>query len=66
MSRADLIRTANYYFTGMAPNDGKGYYPFTDDCLRHENGMITAGPKDASAPSARAARSSSRRASRAS
>ena len=50
MSRADLIRTANYYFTGMAPNDGKGYYPFTDDCLRHENGMITAGPKDPSAP----------------
>jgi hypothetical protein len=50
MSRADLIRTANYYFSGMAPNDGKGYYPFTDDCLRHENGMITAGPKDASAP----------------
>ena len=50
MSRADLIRTANYYFTGMAPNDGKGYYPFTDDCLRLENGTIMAGPKDASAP----------------
>jgi hypothetical protein len=50
MSRADLIRTANYYFTGMAPNDGKGYYPFTDDCLRHENGMISAGPKDPAAP----------------
>jgi hypothetical protein len=50
MSRADLIRTANYYFSGMAPNDGKGYYPFTDDCLRKENGIVSAGPKEASAP----------------
>jgi hypothetical protein len=50
MSREKLIETANYYFTGMAPNDGKGYYPFTDDCLRRENGMISAGPKDAAAP----------------
>ena len=44
MSRADLIAVANQYFTGMQRNDGKGYYPFTDDCLRHENGMISAGP----------------------
>ena len=43
-SRADLIAVANQYFTGMQRNDGKGYYPFTDDCLRHENGMISAGP----------------------
>ena len=42
MSRADLITTANYYFSGLQRNDGKGYYPFTDDCLRHENGMVTA------------------------
>jgi hypothetical protein len=28
----------------MQRNDGKGYYPFTDDCLRHENGIISAGP----------------------
>lgn len=39
MSRADLIATANKYFTGMQLNDGKGDYPFTDDCNRIENGM---------------------------
>ena len=44
MERADLIAVANQYFEGMQRNDGKGYYPFTDDCLRHENGMISAGP----------------------
>jgi hypothetical protein len=38
MSRADLIATANKYFTGMQQNDGKGDYPFTDDCNRLENG----------------------------
>ncbi len=39
-SREDLIRTANYYFSGLQKNDhGKGYYPFTDDCHRVENGM---------------------------
>ena len=40
-SREDLIKTANYYFTGLARNDGKGYYPFTDDCERFENGIQT-------------------------
>ncbi|MBF8270169.1 MAG: hypothetical protein HW386_1878 [Gammaproteobacteria bacterium] len=39
MSRKDLIETANKYFTGMQMNDGKGDYPFTDDCNRIENGM---------------------------
>jgi hypothetical protein len=39
MSRADLIATANKYFTGMQQNDGKGDYPFADDCNRIENGM---------------------------
>ena len=38
-SREKLIEIANYYFTGMQKNDGKGYYPFTDDCHRVENGM---------------------------
>lgn len=41
MSRADLIATADKYFTGMQRNDGKGDYPFTDDCNRIENGMQT-------------------------
>jgi len=38
MSRADLVKTANMYFTGMQQNDGKGVYPFADDCDRFENG----------------------------
>jgi hypothetical protein len=37
-SREELIKAANYYFSGMQKNDGKGYYPFTDDCHRIENG----------------------------
>jgi hypothetical protein len=37
-SREELIHTANYYFAGLQRNDGKGYYPFTDDCDRYENG----------------------------
>ena len=37
-SREEMIQTANYYFSGMQKNDGKGYYPFTDDCERYENG----------------------------
>ena len=38
MSRADLFATGNKYFSGMERNDGKGDYPFTDDCNRLENG----------------------------
>ncbi len=38
-SREELIRTANYYFTGLQRNDTKGYYPFTNDCERYENGI---------------------------
>jgi hypothetical protein len=38
-SRDELIKVANTYFTGLARNDGKGYYPFTEDCVRFENGM---------------------------
>lgn len=40
-SREDLLRTANKYFTGMQQNDGKGDYPFADDCNRIENGTFT-------------------------
>jgi hypothetical protein len=49
-SRADLVRIANYYFDAVERNTGKDYYPFSDDCLRHENGIITAGPPTAEAP----------------
>lgn len=38
-TREELVRTANYYFAGLQDNDGKGYYPFTDDCIRFENGV---------------------------
>ena len=41
MSRADLVKTANMYFSGMQRNDGRGVYPFTDDCDRFENGRPT-------------------------
>ena len=41
MSRADLIKTADMYFSGMEKNDGKGVYPFTDDCNRIENGSLS-------------------------
>lgn len=48
MSREDLVKTANMYFTGMQKNDGKGIYPFADDCDRIENGAHTTNvpPKD--------------------
>jgi hypothetical protein len=41
MNRAELLRTANLYFSGMQRNDGKGEYPFADNCDRIENGMQT-------------------------
>jgi hypothetical protein len=40
-SRKQLIDTANAYFQGVQKNDGKGFYPFTDDCDRIENGSHT-------------------------
>ena len=46
MTRDQYIKVANYYFSGLAPNDGtptaaNGFFPFTDDCVRFENGTIT-------------------------
>jgi hypothetical protein len=38
MSRQEMVRVANMYFSGMQLNDGKGKYPFGDDCHRIENG----------------------------
>ncbi len=43
MSRTELAKVANQYFTGMENNDGHGVYPFTDDCYRLENGIRTTG-----------------------
>jgi hypothetical protein len=53
MSRADLIRVANMYFTGMQQNDGLGDYPFTDDCERFENAARSTNvPPDPEEPRA--------------
>jgi len=41
MSREDLVKTANMYFSGLEKNDGKGNYPFADDCDRLEDGQQT-------------------------
>ncbi len=38
-SREELVRQADYYFEGLQRNDGKGYYNFTDDCIRFENAV---------------------------
>jgi hypothetical protein len=41
LSRQELIAAANKYFAAIQNNDGKGDYPFTDDCDRLENGALT-------------------------
>ncbi len=48
LSRSELIIQGNKYFTGLQKNDGKGDYPFTPDCMRHENGhQATLNPTPA-------------------
>ena len=46
LPRQELINIANCYFAGLQNNDGKGYYPFTDDCHRLENGVATSNNPD--------------------
>lgn len=41
-TRAELVEVANAYFEAVERNTGHDYYPFTDNCLRLENGMIAA------------------------
>src|SRR5581483_1067572 len=41
MSREELVRVANMYFSGMQKNDGTGDYPFAEDCNRIENGALS-------------------------
>jgi hypothetical protein len=43
MSRAELQRIADMYFIGLERNDGRGEYPFADECIRIENGFRTTG-----------------------
>jgi hypothetical protein len=41
VSRSQMIATANMYFAGLENDDGRGAYPFADDCNRIENGVQT-------------------------
>lgn len=43
LDRAELARVADLYFAGLERNDGRGNYPFADDCVRIENGFRTTG-----------------------
>lgn len=45
MSREELVKVGNYYFEALQRHDskgldGKGFYPFTEKCVRYENGML--------------------------
>jgi len=40
-TREELVQAGNYYFTALARHDSQGYYPFTEDCVRYENGFVT-------------------------
>lgn len=47
LSRAELQRIANCYFSAIERNDGSGEYPFAEDCVRMEHGYHTAREPDA-------------------
>lgn len=40
-TREELVAAGNNYFTALARHDSNGYYPFTEDCERYENGMLS-------------------------
>ena len=42
LSRADLARIGNSYFTGMADEKSGANVPFSPECQRRENGTVTA------------------------
>ena len=42
LSRADLVRIGNSYFTGMADEKSGANVPFSPQCQRRENGTVTA------------------------
>jgi len=48
-SRAELVRVANMYLSGLEKNDGKGEYPFAAGCERVQNGVQTTDNPDAAA-----------------
>ena len=47
MSRADLARISNTYFSGLDEEDSGRNVPFSPDCQRRENGTVTANNPDA-------------------
>ena len=50
-SHDDLVEIGLSYYVALDDNDGT-LMPFADDCQRHENGMITAGPEAGPGPNA--------------
>jgi hypothetical protein len=48
-SHDELIKIGKSYYDALDDNDGSKM-PFADDCERHENGMITAGPNAGPGP----------------
>ncbi|MEJ1962082.1 MAG: hypothetical protein WDO56_11290 [Gammaproteobacteria bacterium] len=42
MSRADLAAAGNAYFTGLDTDDNGSHVPFSPECQRRENGIVTA------------------------
>lgn len=48
-SHSDLAKIGLSYYDALDDNDGS-LMPFADDCQRHENGMITAGPEAGPGP----------------
>jgi hypothetical protein len=50
-SHDELVRIGLSYYDALDDNDGT-LMPFADDCQRHENGMITAGPEAGPGPNA--------------
>ena len=53
LPRAELVRIANMYFSGIERNDGKGDYPLAADCARLENGLVLAGDPTLVSPRAK-------------
>ena len=47
----NLVAIGLSYYDALDDNDGS-LMPFADDCQRHENGMITAGPEAGAGPNA--------------
>jgi hypothetical protein len=42
-TRAEMVAMADAYFEAVERNTGQDYYPFTDDCVRYENGILIVG-----------------------